>query len=371
VAADWAVVRQADWSTHFRDITYADAQHAWTVGDLGVIAATSDGGKSWTSQRSGVTQNLQRVMFVDAKTGWVVGDGGIVLHTADGGNTWRKQKIGTTADMTAVYFVDAKTGWAAGNSPTLLGSSGAIYHTTNGGATWKAQTVAELTEHNLGVYDIYFIDAKTGWAAGGRRTSVHGPGQAAVLLTQNGGKTWISQDADLQNPLFSVHFADNNTGWTFGLGAMWETQDGGKSWESMLPPPPEEEAGEGGPRRRTPVGLRRGAFAGEQLWGIDLMGRAAHMAEDGSSMTPVAVPARRLSSIAFVLLLRKTSGALVPTASFIRAATEGGPGRLWTLELKPTSKPYRSRMPAMAGFWQRSCHPAEADAADSAEEEEK
>ena len=124
VPSGWSIVRQADWTTHFRDVTYADAQHAWTVGDLGVIAATSDGGKSWTSQRSGVTRNLQRVVFVDAKTGWVAGDRGIILHTADGGNTWREQKIGTTADMTAVYFVDTKTGWAAGNSPTLLGSSG-------------------------------------------------------------------------------------------------------------------------------------------------------------------------------------------------------------------------------------------------------
>jgi len=344
-AGDWSIVRQADWPTHFRDIAYTDAQHAWAVGDFGVIAATSDGGKSWTPQRSGVKQNLQRVMFVDAKTGWAVGDDGTVLHTSDGGNTWQTQEIGTTADMTAVYFVDTKTGWVAGNSPTVLGSSGAIYHTTDGGATWKTQTVAELAEHDLGLYDIYFINATTGWAAGGRQASVHGPGQAAILFTQDGGKIWTLQDADLQNPLFSVYFGDKDTGWTFGLGAMWETQDGGKTWESMLPPPDEEAGpGEGGFGRRRLRGLRSGTFAGTtKLWGIDLMGRLVHLADDGKSMVPVAVPAGSLSDIAFV---SPDAGCAVGEYGAILTTDDGG--QSWTVRARIKADILRSIAPASA-----------------------
>ena len=50
-AGDWSIARQADWSTHFRDVIYIDAQKALAVGDSGVIAVTSDGGKSWTAQK--------------------------------------------------------------------------------------------------------------------------------------------------------------------------------------------------------------------------------------------------------------------------------------------------------------------------------
>ena len=73
-AGEWSIIRQADFPTHFRDVTYADAQHAWAVGDSGVIAATSDGGKTWSAQNSGVKQNLRCIMFIDPKNGWISGD---------------------------------------------------------------------------------------------------------------------------------------------------------------------------------------------------------------------------------------------------------------------------------------------------------
>ncbi|MBM3211850.1 hypothetical protein FJZ33_06515, partial [Candidatus Poribacteria bacterium] len=78
---NWSIMRQADWATNFRDITYTDEQNAWAVGDSGFIAVTMDGGKTWNRQNSSVNNNLSRVMFIDQKIGWTVGSTGTVLST--------------------------------------------------------------------------------------------------------------------------------------------------------------------------------------------------------------------------------------------------------------------------------------------------
>jgi photosystem II stability/assembly factor-like uncharacterized protein len=61
---------------------------AWVVGGAGAIFASTDGGRSWRSQPSGVTADLDAVAFADQRTGWVGGRDGTILATADGGATW-------------------------------------------------------------------------------------------------------------------------------------------------------------------------------------------------------------------------------------------------------------------------------------------
>src|SRR5437868_1957139 len=39
---------------------------------------------------------LTAVTFVDADHGWAVGDRGVIWHTSDGGRTWKLQKSGVT-----------------------------------------------------------------------------------------------------------------------------------------------------------------------------------------------------------------------------------------------------------------------------------
>ena len=60
-----------------------DRQHVWVVGFNSVIAATSDGGKTWEFQKSGVENNLCAVSFVTPAVGWISGRAGTMLHTSD------------------------------------------------------------------------------------------------------------------------------------------------------------------------------------------------------------------------------------------------------------------------------------------------
>lgn len=134
-------------------------------------ASQNVGGQTWVPQSSGTDIGLRDVYFVGRRTGWVVGSGGVILQTIDGGQTWSQQLSGTDVKLEAVHFTDPQNGWIV-SSP-----SGPILHTFDGGQTWEQQS------NDRGLYNVYFISTKTGWAVG------HGSEEPAglILSTTNGG----------------------------------------------------------------------------------------------------------------------------------------------------------------------------------------
>ena len=121
----------------------------------------------------------------------------------------------------------------AGSRIVAVGEYGDIVLSDDGGKTWrqaqKVPTIVTLT-------DVFFVDAKTGWAVG------H---DTLILKTEDGGETWVKQSGGgaSDNALLSVFFKDANHG--FAVGAFnytTETTDGGKTWverKTLMPPPPE------------------------------------------------------------------------------------------------------------------------------------
>jgi len=136
-SGQWKIARQSDWEARFYDVFFIDEKTGWAVGNHegntpdevfeSVIAHTTDGGKTWEPQRSGVHDHpLREVQFVDAQKGWIVGEGGIILHTEDGGETWVKQTTNTSNPLFDLQFLSAEEGWAVGDWGTAL-------YTKNGG----------------------------------------------------------------------------------------------------------------------------------------------------------------------------------------------------------------------------------------------
>ena len=66
----------------------------WIVGTGGQVFKTVDGGRSWSSQASGVSSSLLDVFFADPQRGFIVGDAGRIIETVDGGRTWLPQVTG-------------------------------------------------------------------------------------------------------------------------------------------------------------------------------------------------------------------------------------------------------------------------------------
>ena len=212
---------------------FADASHGWAVGrssdskgqHTAVILATTDGGTTWTEQKSLTKAILSSVAFVDTDDGWAVGQtiqrhglevstASLILHTSDGGAQWRVEKTGTKVGLYSVAFVDADDGWAVGFT-LYRRMAGIILHTSDGGVSWteqKSGTKGFLLD------GVAFADASHGWAVG----------DLGVLATSDGGITWTRQSPGTMDVLSAVSFADASHGWVVGVGgAILATSTGG------------------------------------------------------------------------------------------------------------------------------------------------
>lgn len=113
-------------------LSYGDADHAWAVGEFGIVIASADGGRTWTQQHTPVESTLFGVRFVDAQHGWAVGVDSLILRTEDGGTTWKVQAPPISQRSLYDVAVRGSSGW-------IVGDSGTVFKSADGGATWQAE----------------------------------------------------------------------------------------------------------------------------------------------------------------------------------------------------------------------------------------
>jgi photosystem II stability/assembly factor-like uncharacterized protein len=111
------------FSRRLNAVCFVTPDAGWAVGAGGVIIATSDGGRTWRPQTSGVGDDLWDVKFFDAREGWAVGTGGTMLHTTDGGRTWGDARRVTTHALERLFLVGRRA-WAAGFGGTVVALKG-------------------------------------------------------------------------------------------------------------------------------------------------------------------------------------------------------------------------------------------------------
>jgi photosystem II stability/assembly factor-like uncharacterized protein len=82
--------------------------HVWIAGVPGTrIFHSSDTGQTWQSVDTKLTAPIRSITFVDAEHGWAVGDLGNILATTDGGRTWTSQRSGGQRAALLGIFTDA------------------------------------------------------------------------------------------------------------------------------------------------------------------------------------------------------------------------------------------------------------------------
>ena len=170
-------------------------------------------GNGW--QRKGVDGDLFGIYFASASEGWTVGIDQAIAYTADGGLNWTLQKNlvfngspspdAAKIDFYDVYFVDAKTGWA-------VGWPEAIFKTNDGGATWVEQHLNRIPWTDRtgdGVWD------RHDWCE----------------VWDNASQTCVKKYGSY---LRKVQFVDSQHGWTVGrFGYIFKTADGGAHWQEI------------------------------------------------------------------------------------------------------------------------------------------
>lgn len=87
--------------------------HVWVAGRPGsMLLHSPDHGKTWEVVKTTLAGPINGMFFLDETTGWLVGELGTIAGTVDGGKTWKVQRLG--GQRTAALFVHAH-----GNSTPL------------------------------------------------------------------------------------------------------------------------------------------------------------------------------------------------------------------------------------------------------------
>ncbi|MGV8018021.1 MAG: YCF48-related protein [Ignavibacteria bacterium] len=131
---------------------------------------------------------------------------------------WIQQFTGTSNNLYDIKFLNERTGWVVGASGTLL-------KTTNSGINWIQMGFPVGGKTFNGVH---IVDSNVTYVVGYDET---------IIKTTNGGNNWIiiRNGPPVQgSSYFCVYFVNKDTGWIAGSGAkVLKTTNGGETIDSV------------------------------------------------------------------------------------------------------------------------------------------
>jgi photosystem II stability/assembly factor-like uncharacterized protein len=247
------------------DVTFVDGEDGWAAGDGGALYASRDGGQSWNVVISGTADDLKHFSLADAEHGYVAG-GSTVLRMTDGA-TWQRvtssslpSGIEDLAEPTAATLV-------AVTQPT--GGTGGIYRSVDGGNGWQQ---IFLPMSGVGFDRVVFAGAGSGWASG----------TAGLFHTTDGGQSWTPVDLHLRaylvlgflSPSFGYVGGVIETGAGTWAATIERTDDHGATWSTSTT---HAEAAV------DTVWVHALAFAPDRQQGLAAIGSALYETQDGGA----------------------------------------------------------------------------------------
>ncbi|HEX2534239.1 MAG TPA: YCF48-related protein [Chitinophagaceae bacterium] len=176
-----------------------------------------------------IPERLHAVFFINGRKGFVAGEQGGIYKTSDSAKSWTPLHPGIALPVRSLFFLDAQTGFAAGGQNACSGSGceppgGFILRTTDGGQTWEnVYTPAQKIE----ITSIYFVTALKGFCAG----------NDVILKTSDGGQSWSEYKVPgLHGNMMQIRFAGPQKGYIACLSdKVILTEDGGTTWQVTSP----------------------------------------------------------------------------------------------------------------------------------------
>jgi photosystem II stability/assembly factor-like uncharacterized protein len=235
--------------TFLSSINFASTTVGWAAGsdESGhtVVFKTSDGGQTWSAQRTPFVQSPTSVKFGGNEKGWIAGvkappddpdseEGpSDILFSSDGGSTWSAQ-CHLPVSISDLSFPFESEGWAAGMPAS-------IYHTSDGGRTWGPQQTGleggspgTPAASKYRVLRVDFVDRQHGWAGAANSATSPDEKRSAVFGSTNGGSTWATLWVMQGETFRELHFLNQQEGWaaTDNGQYIYHTTDGGHRWLS-------------------------------------------------------------------------------------------------------------------------------------------
>jgi photosystem II stability/assembly factor-like uncharacterized protein len=196
-------------------VTHAGDNLIWIVGNIGKIAHSRDGGKSWESQKSGIPYNLQDISAWDEKRLVAVGNQGVLIISDNGGDSWVQKEVPTSE--VANKLIRVKT--QADGKAWTCGIMGTALYTNDYGATWKRR----IPEEDIAFNDIAFATDLIGAIA---------CEFGKIKRTEDGGETWTEILTPVGASLMAIEFNKQGVGVAVGLeGTILRSVDFGITWE--------------------------------------------------------------------------------------------------------------------------------------------
>ncbi|MBN1341920.1 MAG: hypothetical protein JXQ73_04530 [Phycisphaerae bacterium] len=103
------------------DVTFADERDGWAIGENGpYILRTTDGGRTWSLQTTGLEAPLRSIAAIDARIVVAVGEGGLIALSQDAGQTWSVVRNGDRR-LGALMISTARAEWTWPMTAHLVG----------------------------------------------------------------------------------------------------------------------------------------------------------------------------------------------------------------------------------------------------------
>ncbi|HQY20214.1 MAG TPA: YCF48-related protein [Ignavibacteria bacterium] len=134
---------------------------------------------------------------------------------------WIQQNSGTNQNLYDIEFINEKTGWA-------VGDAGVVIKTTNGGTNWLyLPNPSPLISPNL--WSVCPIDENIVY--------VTSSGDF-IMKTTNGGLNWdvLHSCPSCNSSTKGIYFLNKDTGWVLGAYKVFRTYDGGITLDSFYVP---------------------------------------------------------------------------------------------------------------------------------------
>lgn len=155
----------------------------FATGHRGHIIYSDDNGATWTQAQVPVRSSILDVFFPTPEQGWAVGHEGVILHSTDGGETWIKQFDGNQYGENGLEFYKKKLAEDPENETYQL-------------LVEEMQFAVEQGADKP-FFRVVFHNEDYGHAAGA---------YGMLLMTEDGGKTWIPRMEAIENYGFNHLF---------------------------------------------------------------------------------------------------------------------------------------------------------------------